>query len=349
MAAAAGEQKKKSMVPTVAVIATVHWASTTRLCLAFAEGGFNVVALVPAHHALREIAPIESAVLGRTRAQAVTSITELLESRSIDVVVPGDERAIDLLQATYERALGGNGAGHRRIVKLIEASLGSVSAFTMGGRKSRLVQLAREEGVLVPDTRMVPGLRELRSLLAGRRFPLVLKQDESFGGLAVRIVRDAAEAERCFLELRTAGSSYGALKQALRKLDPGHLLRRERPITLQHYIAGRSANRAVACDRGRVLAGLSVEVLESSTATGPATVVRVVDRDDMADAAARIVARLQLSGLIGFDFMLEAATGRAYLLEMNVRPTQICHLALGEDSDMIAALARVRGAVTMHR
>jgi hypothetical protein len=43
--------------------------------------------------------------------------------------------------------------------------------------------------------------------------------------------------------------------------------------------------------------------------------------------------------------MIEEATGRAFLLEMNVRPTQICHLAFGEDSDMIGALARRHGAV----
>jgi hypothetical protein len=93
-----------------------------------------------------------------------------------------------------------------------------------------------------------------------------------------------------------------------------------------------------------VLAGLSVEVLQASSATGPATVVRLIDHDDMTEAARKIVARLQLSGLVGFDFMLEAETGRAWLLEMNVRPTQICHLAVDRDSDMIGALATRLGA-----
>lgn len=348
MAAAAGQENSPTG-PVAVVIATVHWASTTRLCLALAEGGFEVMALVPAHHALRHLHGVQTRTIGRTRAQAARSIMALLESRPVDLVMPADERAIDLLHITYRRALDRKGASHRRIAELIEESLGSASAFTMGKSKSRFIELAREEGVRVPDTRTVHGLGELRGLLAERRFPLVLKQDESFGGLAVRIVRDASEAERSFLELRASESRYAALKEALRKLDPGLLVRRDRPISLQHYIAGRPANRAVACDRGRVLAGLSVEVLESCNATGPATVVRVVDRDDMAEAAARIVARLHLSGLIGFDFMLEEATGRAYLLEMNVRPTQICHLALGEDSDMIAALAGRRGAVAVRR
>jgi len=337
-------EETNAIRPTVAVIATVHWASTTRLCLALAEGGFRVLALVPDHHALRRIRPIETALLGRTRAQAMRCIGRLLAG-PIDMVVPADERAIDLVHATYAAALARRDANHRRLAELIESSLGSDSAFTMGGRKGRFVTLAREEGVRVPDTWPVRGEAELASLLAERRFPLVLKQDESFGGLGVRIVRDQPEALHAFRELRAGASAWAAFKLALRKLDPGHLARRARPITLQQYIAGRPANRAVACDRGRVLAGLSVEVLEATNATGPATVVRIVDRPDMAEAAARMVARLQLSGLIGFDFMIEEATGRAFLLEMNVRPTQICHLAFGEDSDMIGALARRHGAV----
>jgi hypothetical protein len=195
----------------------------------------------------------------------------------------------------------------------------------------------------------VPDLAVLRAFVAGQRFPLVLKQDDTFGGMGVRIVHDEVEAERAFHELSANQGLRGAAKEALRRLDPGCLARRERPVTVQHFVAGRPANRAVACDRGQVLAGLSVEVLQASSATGPATVVRVVDHDDMAEAARRIVARLQLSGLVGFDFVIEAATGRPWLLEMNVRPTQICHLAVDRDSDMIGALAARLGAPPAHR
>ena len=325
--------------PTVMVIATVHWASTTRLCLALAERGLRVLALVPPHHALRRLDPVETIVLGRRQGQAIRDISDVLASRPVDLVVPADERAIDLVRATHARA-----DHNSPITDLIERSLGSTAAFTLGGRKSRFVALAREQGVAVPATTVVPDLAVLRAFVAGRRFPLVLKQDDTFGGMGVRIVHDGAEAEQAFHELSANQGLRGALKEALRRLDPGCLARRERPVTLQQFIAGWPANRAVACDRGQVLAGLSVEVLQASSATGPATVVRVVDHDDMAEAARRIVARLQLSGLVGFDFMIEAATGRPWLLEMNVRPTQICHLVLDRDSDMIGALAARLGA-----
>jgi hypothetical protein len=50
---------------------------------------------------------------------------------------------------------------------------------------------------------------------------------------------------------------------------------------------------------------------------------------------------LNLSGLHGFDFMLEEQTGNAYLIEMNPRATQVGHLALGQGRDIPAALYAV--------
>lgn len=58
----------------------------------------------------------------------------------------------------------------------------------------------------------------------------------------------------------------------------------------------------------------------------------------MSAAAERIVRRLNLSGIHGFDFMLETQTGRAHLVEINPRATQVGHLALGPGRDLPAAL-----------
>jgi hypothetical protein len=100
-----------------------------------------------------------------------------------------------------------------------------------------------------------------------------------------------------------------------------------KPISLQQYIAGRPANRAVACHKGKVLAGISVEVLESVREFGPASVVRIIDHPEMTTATATLVERLCLSGLLGFDFVLDS-TNQAWLLEMNPRLTPTCHLLL---------------------
>lgn len=338
--------------PQVLVLATVHWAATTRLCLELAEGGFEVRALVPDDHALFKMCAVTVERLGRTRAKALKAIGHAIERHSPDLLIPADEAAIDLMRALYSRALRGRGAKPAQMAELIERSMGAPSSFVFGHAKSRFVSLARQEGLAVPSTTIVRDLHHLRVHIATARFPLVIKRDESWGGEGVRIVSDARQAERAFLEFRARGGSVFAMRQAVRKLDLGYLrhLYRTRPaITVQDHIEGRPANRAVICHRGRVLAGLSVEVLRTSASTGPATVVRVIESSEMAEAAARLVRRLDLSGFVGFDFMLEYATGRAYLIEMNQRPTQICHLALNASSDMIGALAALLSVATRRR
>ena len=338
--------------PSVVVVATVHWASTARLCLALAESGIEVIALAPDDHALHGLSGIVVRSIGRTRAHGLSEIIRTVESRPPDLLVPGDERAIDFMRTLYRRAIGGKGRDAGQMAALIEASLGSPSAFVFAAQKSRLVSLAQREGLLVPATTVVDDVRELRRLVAKAQFPLVLKQDGSSGGQGVRIVSNAADAEQSFVELRTSAGPRAAVKMALKKLDLSYLdgLYRNRPaISLQEYIVGRPANRAVVCHRGEVLAGLSVEALQTAHATGPATVIRVIDSLEMSNAAARMVRHLGLSGFVGFDFMLEAATGRAYLIEMNGRPTQICHLALDADSDMISALAARLSPVVLRR
>ena len=59
----------------------------------------------------------------------------------------------------------------------------------------------------------------------------------------------------------------------------------------------------------------------------------------MTKSAAHLVQRLGLSGFVGFDFMIHAGNGQAYLLEMNARPTQTSHIAQDGPTDMISALA----------
>ena len=94
------------------------------------------------------------------------------------------------------------------------------------------------------------------------------------------------------------------------------------------FIPGVPANRAVLCWHGEVLAGLSVEAVKTAHATGPATVVRILDNAEMAEATGHVVRCLGLSGFVGFDFILERTSGRAFLIEMNPRPTPICHFSL---------------------
>jgi glutathione synthase/RimK-type ligase-like ATP-grasp enzyme len=308
-----------------------------------ADCGFDVTVVAPQDHAVHRLNGLTAVRMGRSQAMALTTITRCIERWRPLLLIPSDETAIGYLRKLYARAIRGIGAEPQRMSELIEVSLGSPSAFVFGHQKSRFVSLAAAEGLLVPETAVVHSTHMLRRLIAKSNFPMVLKRDESFGGRGVRIVADADEAIRAFAELKASGGYLSALKQAVRKLDVAHLNRlwSTRPaICLQRYVNGRPANRAVVCWRGEVLAGLSVDVVQTGEATGPATVVRVIDSAEMTAATDRLVRRLGLSGFVGFDFVLEATTGRPYIIEMNARPTQICHLSLGAGTDMVGALSK---------
>jgi len=94
------------------------------------------------------------------------------------------------------------------------------------------------------------------------------------------------------------------------------------------------------CCRGEVLAAECMEVVKTWEAKGPSSVVRLIRDEAMVEAIRKIVGRLGISGFCGFDFMVEAGSGRLLLIEMNLRPTQLVHLALGVGRDLVAAYVR---------
>ena len=76
---------------------------------------------------------------------------------------------------------------------------------------------------------------------------------------------------------------------------------------------------------------IQFEVLNEDNSEGSASVRRFIHNPEISDLTVKkMVSRLGLSGLVGFDFILEERTGRPHLIELNARATQTCHLRLGE-------------------
>jgi hypothetical protein len=319
----------------------VHWPATTRLGLALIEAGFSVAAVAVAEHGLRRLRRLDASFVFRPYARLAPLVRRAIETWSPDIVIPGDDPSLHALHELHGRATAGEGREPARMLQLIERSLGDAASFRLVDTRSEFIELAKSEGLRVPGTAVIRDIADLRRHLAGASFPKVLKVDRSWGGQGVRIVHSVEDAEGAFVALTTPPRWGRIAKCIVQDLDLTPLRQRqivEPPIvTLQDYIIGRPANRAVVCWQGEVLAGLSVEVLQNDVETGPSTVVRVVDNLEMEHAAARIARRLNLSGFCGFDFMRDEAGGM-HLLELNGRSTQICHLALSEAADMPGAL-----------
>jgi hypothetical protein len=95
----------------------------------------------------------------------------------------------------------------------------------------------------------------------------------------------------------------------------------------------------LSCWRGEILSIVTVEVLRAQGPTGAATVVRVIQNEEITQAARRLARQLQLNGFHGLDFILEEETGAAYLIELNPRCTQLGHLRLPDQGDLVGVFS----------
>jgi len=337
MSAGYGEPRPRILVAT-----TLHWASTTRLALAMEEAGLKVAVLAPEGHALHRMDAIGHRRIYSGNAAFPRALAKAALDFAPDLIVPGDDRAVRAMHTLYDKARR-KGRRWDRLAATIGDSLGDPAGFAITGAKAAFATFSRAEGLPLPETWPVPDGTALKSLLRTVPFPAVLKVDHSWGGMGVRIVRNEAEARRAFAELSRARGWRSGVKHALDSLSVTPLIDRtfaaDPPMALQPFVRGQPANRAVFCRDGAVLAGLTVGMVQSAHETGPATVVRVLDRPDIDAVTATIVRRLSLSGFVGVDFVIDAATGRAVLLELNPRPTQTCHFAFERSCDLVGAMA----------
>src|ERR1700730_17519935 len=209
--------------------------------------------------------------------------------------------------------------------------------------KSDFLARVEIEGLRSPRTIVIPPPRAFESSVpAELSYPIVVKADQSYGGRCVRIVNSDADVRATVWELQTPTTWRGIFRRFFgailgsEALGPLRLPLR-RTISLQQYIPGHPSNRAVICWKGKVLAGISVEAVEVKHGSGPASVVRLIDHSEMAMFAEHMVKRLDLSGFVGFDFVLDSSN-QAWIIEMNPRVTPICHFSLADGTNLVGSL-----------
>jgi hypothetical protein len=326
--------------PTVLIATTVRWFPTARLAVALANAGFTVDAVCPSRHPLVKTHAVRKMYEYRGFSP-LSSLRDAITSAKPDLLIPADDLASRHLYSLHEQ-LGNTTKAESDLRALIERSLGVPENFPILYERTKFMQAAQEQGVRVPQTEVIGNNADLRNWIAQAGLPLILKADGSSGGTGVKVARNSEEAARALRDLQAPPLIARAAKRALIDQDVTlvipSLLRRRSVVNAQTFIAGREATSAVACWNGEVLASLHFEVLNKVGASGHATVLRLIDNQEMATAAEKMARRLNLSGMHGFDFMLESQTGNAYLIEINPRSTQVGHLTLGAGRDIPAAL-----------
>jgi hypothetical protein len=268
-------------------------------------------------------------------------LNKAISASTPDLIVPCDDPATFHLHRLHSR-LPLAGASATRLRDVLERSLGPAASHPIIGARSRLIEVARAEGIRVPPSAAIATMDDLRAWISQNGLPAVLKADWTSGGEGVQIMPTIAAAERAFARLSAPSTAVSTAKHALFERNaPAHLPslpRRNRVLHVQGFIAGRDATSTVACWQGEVAASIHGEVLKTLYDRGPASVLRLIDHPEMDHCAGRLIRRLGLSGIYGFDFRLDARTGEAHFIEMNARATQISHLAMGTGRNLPVAL-----------
>ena len=312
-----------------------------RIAESLAGVGCRVHAICPSRNALC----VSSAVRCRYPYRSfkpLPSIDAGIEAADPDLVVPCDDLATAHLHKIYRRESRDGSSLPSGTAALLVRSLGFPGSHSIVDSRQEFLTLAHEEGVLVPNAAFTPDPDALDAWILGNGLPAVLKTDCTSGGEGVRIVKTRQEAQRAFRELVSRRITARAFKNILMDGDRtslARLLRHGQPlVSAQRFVAGQDANVALSCWQGEVLAQITAVVLQTRSPNGPAAVIRLIENAQINEAIKTIVRRLGLSGFVGFDFVIADHSGEPFLIEINPRVTQTCHLQLGAGRNLCAAL-----------
>jgi glutathione synthase/RimK-type ligase-like ATP-grasp enzyme len=328
-------QKKRVMV-----VSSEVWPLAARVSLALSKIGFQLAAVSVIGSPIRQVRSQLTHFTYWPWAGA-RSIQRAIKVWSPDFLVCTDDRSVRQLHDIHLRATTAPSEANSSVVNLIEASLGDPTSHAPALAKSKLILFAQTAGVRCPNTIVIPNGATASREFAKLKYPILVKADDTYGGMGVCLSQNEDEARAAVRDLANPMHRLIKSNPFFDQKFLSTLLRpipvRHRVLCLQEYIVGRPANRAVVCWRGEILAGVSVEAIETIQEFGPASVVRVVDHPEMAEAARILVSRLKLSGFIGFDFMLDFEN-KAWLIEMNPRATPISHIPFKDGANLPAAL-----------
>ena len=336
------------MVPNtrILIVATNKWFSVGQFLAALIQVGFDVAVVCPSGNPIKHIKRL-SARYTYSSFRSQKSIRAAIADWKPQLLVCNDDRAVRELHNIHRQARAEAGRPESgALAELIEFSLGASQGFATSRSKSRIISVAQALQIACPPTIVFNSYRDIDRHLGRITFPALLKLDESWGGRGVRLVYDDRDLMRAALELSFPHEWPKSVKSLLARVIDVVPIAYRPPLpqntSLQHYVCGKPANRAVLCWKGKILAGITIEAIETSSEFGPTTLAHIFEHAEITEATEKIVQSQRLSGFLGFDFMIDHAN-QAWFVEMNPRVTPACHLRFKAPSLPAALFLQLTG------
>lgn len=207
------------------------------------------------------------------------------------------------------------------------------SSFDIVSDKIKLLTLARELNIPIPETYFIEKCGDLESVKEQLRYPIVLKP-----------ARSRVFSENGWV---IAGVRYANSFEELTKIRMQERVFREFPFILQEYIKGIGCGIFVLYDRGTPVTCFAHKRLREKPPTGGVSVLSesVCVDPELREYTERLLSPIGWHGVAMVEFKRCQATGTPYLMEVNGRfwgslqlaidagvdfPYLLCQLGLGK-------------------
>ena len=328
----------------VLIFTTKDWVGIARLPMAMSEAGFRVSALCRSGGLLSHSAHCElkfSLPAERQGRQILAAVVDAMDKWKPDFIIPGDDGAVQFLQGLVQRSSAGTLRGIAPgLLDVTGRSLGDPAYFSVTSSKPGTQKTARDLNIPTPADIPVKTLSGALQFAGEHGYPVVLKQAVGYAGTGVRICRNEDELRVALQDLRKRFSyARGIVRRLLGARLESYWFNADDSLTVQEFVRGIPAMFNVVAIRGKTLAGfLALKEQIFPPPAGPSSVVRFVDRPDIAAAVGALIERFGYTGFGSFDFILQEQTGKPFLLEFNARPTPATHLGKYNGTDLCGAL-----------
>lgn len=230
----------------------------------------------------------------RTPEAFVDSVAALVRDERVDVLLPMTDVSTELVLR------------HRERFRDVRLPYPDYEAFSRVTDKARLMTLADECGVRVPQTVHASSGAELHGLVDGLRFPLVVKP-----------VRSKMLVEGQWRSLPVCYAGDAAALDALLENEPAL---QSVPVLAQQRLTGEGRGLFGLYDSGRPVVHFAHRRLRERPPSGGVSVLSesIAVDEEMAGFADAILARVGWHGVAMAEFKMDEH-GRPYLIEINGR------------------------------
>jgi hypothetical protein len=183
-------------------------------------------------------------------------------------------------------------------------------------------------------------------------YPIVVKEEHTCGGTGITFARNSAELVAQLSSKLDASWSRKLKLRAKHVLSSaaGFFADPTEASMLQSFVPGVPAFRTLVAWKGQVVGGASFVAEQiHPKGVGASTIVRYVENDEMNNTSAAMTAALRCSAFVSFDFILDEATGRAALIEMNARSVGATHLGALFGHDLCDAFSAMLSGTPIAR